>query len=490
MERLTFRYVCYNPNNTVDVCYNPNNTVDVCWGCLLDKQGYPYTMGILFWLLQGGLLLGVLLTLPAWLLLLWQVPKTRAGFWQKCGFFSHQQQQWIKQWQTQYRDTDVKTVWVHAVSVGEFLAVKPFIIQLLARKVAVIVSTTTQTGQQLAREAFADHALVCYFPFDVVWSVDAFITRLKPDAVLIMETELWPTFLHRVSKRFGIPVFLINGRISNRSFARYQRIKSFMMQPLLQCFKGLYMQSSQDAERILTLGATPERVNIAGNLKLDVPLKNEVCPSSELAKAWFFNTNVPILTFASTHAGEERLLIEQVCLPLWQQFPQLKVVLAPRHPERTTEVRELLAQYQVPYQQRSLLLPAVGLENNGLTVMPSLLLVDTIGELKTILGMSTVAVVAGSFLSTLGGHNLLEPIAMQVPTVFGAYTSNFSEITRLVLAAEAGIQVASVSALLPVLQQLLTDDEQRHRLVAAGNGFLAQHQGNTTRLLESILTQL
>lgn len=449
----------------------------------------------MFWLWQWCVLVGVVLTAPVWLLLLWYVPKTRAGFWQKCGIWSAQQQQHLAAWRQEHLPSTIqpKTIWIHAVSVGEFLAVKPLITQLLEQQLRVIVSTTTRTGQQLAQEAFGVRAMVCYFPFDVVWAVDSFMKRLQPDAILITETELWPTFMQRVGKRFGVPVFLINGRISDKSFRRYQWIKRIVMQPLLRCFRGLYMQSIQDAQRVTALGALPERVKVWGNLKLDLPMLAFHREQTALGKIWFFSheNDYPILTLASTHAGEERLLIEAVCLPLWQQFPHLKVVLAPRHPERVQEVATLLEAYGVAYQKRS---EAVLIQSvNAISVMPEqppLLLLDTVGELKTIFGFSTVAVVAGSFLPTLGGHNALEPIAMQVPTVFGCYTSNFAEITQLILSEAAGIQVPTVAELLPVITRLLTDETERSRLVAAGNRFLAQHQGNTQRLLTALLEQL
>lgn len=447
-------------------------------------------MGFFFWIGQLLLLLGVVFASPIWLALLWRVPKTRAGFAEKWGFWSTAQQARFRQWQaeTQADRSSSKTIWVHAVSVGEFLAIKPLVQQLLDASVAVIVSTTTLTGQQLAQEAFGTKAFVCYFPFDSVWAIDAVMNRLKPDAILLTETELWPTFVHRLVDRFKTPIFLINGRLSDKSFRRYLWIKQWVIQPLLGRLAGLFMQSEQDDQRVIALGANPQAVEVWGNLKLDLPEPSVMTQvvESPLRQAWFFgHQTVSILTIASTHAGEERLFVEQVLPRLWQQLPHLKVVLAPRHPERTAEVARLLQEQGVVYQKRSTLGEAV-----DSSILEPLLLLDTVGELKTIFGYSSVAVVAGSFLPTLGGHNILEPIAMQTPTVFGAYMSNFSEIAKVVLAAEAGIQVADVDALSAVLLRLLQSPEERTALVKAGNRFLGLNQGNTKRLVETILNRL
>ena len=447
-------------------------------------------MGFFFWIGQLLLLLGVVFASPIWLALLWRVPKTRAGFAEKWGFWSTAQQTRFRQWQaeTQADRSSSKTIWVHAVSVGEFLAIKPLVQQLLDASVAVIVSTTTLTGQQLAQEAFGTKAFVCYFPFDSVWAIDAVMNRLKPDAILLTETELWPTFVHRLVDRFKTPIFLINGRLSDKSFRRYLWIKQWVIQPLLGRLAGLFMQSEQDAQRVIALGANPQAVEVWGNLKLDLPEPSVMAQvvESPLRQAWFFgHQTVSILTIASTHGGEERLFVEQVLPRLWQQLPHLKVVLAPRHPERTAEVARLLQEQGVVYQKRSTLGEAV-----DSSILEPLLLLDTVGELKTIFGYSSVAVVAGSFLPTLGGHNILEPIAMQTPTVFGSYMSNFSAIAKVVLAAEAGIQVADVDALSAVLLRLLQSPEERTALVEAGNRFLGLNQGNTKRLVETILNRL
>lgn len=446
----------------------------------------------LFWIGQWMLLLGMVITAPAWLLLLWRIPKTRAGFFERCGFLSDSRLQVLQQWQQTPPKKDVstaKTIWIHAVSVGEFLAVKPLVQLLLNQSMKVVVSTTTLTGQQLAREAFGTTAFVCYFPFDSVWAVDSFFNHLKPDAVLLTETELWPTFVHRVGHHYKVPIFLINGRLSDKSFRRYLWIKQGVMQPLLRNMAGLMMQSEQDAQRVMALGANSEVVEVWGNLKLELPSSahQQLDATSPLANAWYFgDTEVPILTFASTHSGEERLFLEQVCPVLWQSFPNLKVVLAPRHPERKQEVEVLLKQLSIGYLCRSTLVEG----GEASSQLPSLLLLDTVGELKTIFGLSTIAVVAGSFLPTLGGHNILEPIAMQTPTVFGPFMSNFVEITRLVLGAKAGIQVADVASLTQTIKKLLESPDRRRELIDAGNAFLLANQGNIQRLVETLLQRI
>jgi 3-deoxy-D-manno-octulosonic-acid transferase len=424
---------------------------------------------------------------PVAVFFLIRTPKLRAGLVQKLGFYPPCQslcrKDKLSSLETLPTADNRKRLWFHAVSVGELNAIQ-VLIRPLCKTFHVSISTTTKTAQDLARQTFPDLQTV-YFPFDVPVIIQQAIRRIQPDMVLIAETELWPNVLSCLAAK-RIPVVLINARLSERSFKRYQWIKP-LMGYCLQQFSQLMVQSTPDAERFIALGAYSDCVMITGNLKFDIQPGLDMQKLESLRQLLAFQPASQVLTFASTHRGEEALLID-VYLTLKKNFPDLKLVLAPRHPDRLPEIEELLSRKEVPYSVRSRLTP----EQPNLQ---DVVVLNTIGELLMVYSLSTVAVIGGSFVEH-GGQNPLEPMSLGIPVVFGPYMANFATITQLVLANQAGIQVNSQTPLQPaefqtvelqnILQHLLSSPETCQQMTDRAKTLLQQHQGSKQKLLELI----
>jgi 3-deoxy-D-manno-octulosonic-acid transferase len=430
-------------------------------------------------LYQALLLIAVFFTLPFWLLAFVFVPKLRAGFWQKCGFISPALEEKLDK-----LNRNQPVLWIHAVSVGELLAVKPLIHLLLEQNITVVISTTTKTGQTLAQADLGNQCVVLYFPYDAFFAVNPLVKAIRPDLVMIMETELWPYFIWYIGHRSATALYLINGRLSDKSFLGYQKIKRFL-RPILSLLDHAYMQTKLDAQRFksLLLPHAINKVSVLGNLKFDLPPWHERQDKIQhLKKLFNFPKDSTVITVASTHEGEEALLLN-VLYELGRDFPELRIVVVPRHPERIPQVSRLLREETFRFRLRSSLSEAS--LNTEKTV-----LVDSIGELKDILAFSDMAIVAGSFLPHLGGHNILEPIMVGTPVLYGPYMSNFKEIVYTVEQHEAGIQAQDALALKHAIVELMTNTSERERLVKAGYVMLAAHQGQTHSLVEAVLKQL
>ncbi len=314
-------------------------------------------------------------------------------------------------------------IWLHAVSVGEVLAVSRLVSELdwaFARH-RLLVSTTTNTGQALARERFGA-SRVFYCPLDLPWAVHSYLHRLQPRMLILAETEFWPNLLSGCFHR-NIPVAVVNARISDRSWPRYQMLKP-LWKPLLGQLSAVLAQSEVDAERLLALGCAPDRVAVAGNLKFDVRIAEET-DITKLLK--MLSIDRRLLVAGSTLDGEEEALLEA-----WPQLlardPQFAMVLAPRHPERFSAVAALLARSGFPWVRRSdwPAKPVYVLEplKSG-----EIVLLDSIGELASVYSLASVAFVGGSLVPA-GGHNPLEPAQFGVPIVMGPHYSNFRTITE------------------------------------------------------------
>lgn len=417
-------------------------------------------MGCLSLLFYNVLLSLALVALsPVWAAYLLLVPKMRAGFWEKLGFLPAPLQEMLK------RESG-RRIWFHAVSVGEFNAIKPLIADLCA-DYDIVVSTTTRTGHDLAQRTFP--ALpVLYFPYDLRPAIRRVLRHVRPELVVIAETELWPNFMDLVMRRFRIPLIFVNGRLSQRSSRGYAWVRP-LMKPLMRQVTHWYMQSQSDAERMSRLGGlSPDRVTVVGNLKFDlIPTVDSVRQAS-LRRLLDISANDTVLTFASTHSGEESLLLDAY-LSMKKDFPELKLVLAPRHPERLGEVRNILNAQAVPYSVRS------QLSEEAPNRQPVVVL-DSIGELLTVYGFSTVAVMGGSFVEK-GGQNPLEPLSQRVPVIFGPHMENFAEISRMVLDAQAGYQVQDAHELIQAVTNLLTQPEEYDTMAEKGLQLLENNRG-------------
>ena len=374
------------------------------------------------------------------------------------------------------------TIWLHAVSVGESIAARPLLAALRRQYPghAILGSSTTETGRAVISK-FPEIDLSIYFPFDFLPAVCRTLTMIKPKAIIIMETEIWPNFTREAHRR-GIPVLLANGRISDRSYRGYQRFSWFFRHPL-ELFSRLCMQTAVDAERICAVGAPAERVTTAGNLKYDIPYHQVGSDEkARVRKQYAIPDDLLVLTAGSTHPGEEQAVICSY-QELLATGSNLFLVLVPRHPERAAEVAALLKQAGLPFQRRT--------EMSGTQAFQKgeVLLVDTIGEMMNLYALADVTYVGGSLVST-GGHNLLEPASLGVPSVFGPNMTNFREIADLVLQYGAGIQVETAAALTGSCRALLTSAELRRVLGQNGLKLMREAGGATERHMEIISTYL
>lgn len=381
---------------------------------------------------------------------------------------------------------DRPVIWIHCVSVGETEAARPLIRSLLERfpSYQLVVSTTTVTGQRVARGAFGEQAAaVFYFPIDWAWTVRRVLSVLRPAAVLIMETELWPHLLRECRGR-SIPVALINGRISETSFRRYKWISSFIRR-VLNDLSIAMMQSEQDADRIRELGLCDDRILMSGNLKFDnsadATTGEDVTDS--LRRRFAIDETTPLIVAGSTHAPEEFILIDafQQLRPL---HPRGRLLIAPRHPERFSEVATLLEKSGLKWARRS---DPEATADAGCDVI----LLDTVGELRAAYPLATIAFVGGS-LAPFGGHNVLEPASLGVAVVTGANTQNFAAITRALLAESAIVQLPILETsqapneIASVFSQLMAQDAWRSEIGNRARAVCNQNRGATERTVQVI----
>lgn len=373
---------------------------------------------------------------------------------------------------------------LHAVSVGEVIAARPLITALRTTYPdhALVVSNGTDTGRSTAA-ALADVDVCIYFPFDFLPSVRHILTLLQPSIVIIMETEIWPNFSHEIARR-GIPLILANGRISERSYPRYQKL-AWLFRQSLQNFSRFCMQSATARERLIALGAPAEKVVVCGNLKHDIPFQQlSLAEKSALRRRCAIPEDSLVITAGSTHGDEEAILIKAYRV-LLTDFTNLFLILAPRHPQRTAEVADLLKKSGVSFR----LFTGLQSQSGEKFKAGEVLLVDTVGELMNLYALADVTFVGGSLVPT-GGHNLLEPVSRGVPTLFGPYMSNFTEITALVLESGAGVQASTSEALVKTLRRLLADPAHRERLSNNCRAMMRANGGATGKHLEVIAAQL
>ena len=374
--------------------------------------------------------------------------------------------------------SDRPVIWLHAVSVGESIAARPLLKALRSRYPdhAILVSNTTETGRGVASE-FPEIDLCIYFPFDFLPAVCSTLNTIRPEIIIIMETEIWPNF-NREAHSHGIPVILANGRISDRSFSGYLHF-SWFFRHALKLFSRLCMQTAVDSQRIVAIGAPSDKVVTTGNLKYDIPFRQiDADERSQLRTRYAIPEELTVIIAASTHAGEEQQVIGAY-QELLKTCNDLFLVLVPRHPERSAEVATLLERSGIPFQRRTTL------KETELISKGSALLVDTVGEMMSLYALSDIAFVGGSLVPT-GGHNLLEPASLGVPCLFGPHMSNFREIAALVLQYGAGIQVETPQGLTEACQNLIINRVQRQKLGLNGLKMMADNGGATKRHLDII----
>ena len=391
-------------------------------------------------------------------------------------------------------------IWIHAVSVGEVLSAVALAKKLKQDYPArpLIISTTTITGQTLARERLPFANAVIYFPLDWTFCVRRALQAVKPAIVIVLETEIWPIFL-REAGHANIPVVFVSGRISDRSFARYQkyfRTVGFFLRPLLRDALSnatvFLMQSQTDADRILALGAPPERVTVSGNLKYDQALPTPTPLSHWLATEARRQGRHPIIVAGSVVATEEPLALIAFGV-LQGDYPRALLVLAPRKPERFQAAADFIHESQRKFLRRSELpITGNGIEGAGGnfhgTSIPddvTVLLLDSIGELASLYQLADGAFVGGSLVES-GGHNILEPAAFGKIPVFGPSMENFAEMASRFVEAKAAVQVESPEDAGVAWIELLRDPERHRQMGETAKRLVDDSRGATIRALAEI----
>src|SRR5579864_830008 len=402
-----------------------------------------------------GILLGIwfLLTSPFW-------------WWQRLRHGKHQgARERLGRVPERLRASGENVIWVHAVSVGEVLAVTPVVEELHRHhpKFRVVVSTVTDTGQKLAQQRFGEEN-VFHFPLDFAFAVRSYVAALQPALVVVAETEFWPNFL-RVAKGSGARIAVINARISDRSFPGYRRVRG-LLRRVLGNVDLFLAQTAADRKRLIAIGAAEERVRIGGNLKCELTSKAAPALVGRLRSALNVGKAGPLLVCGSTVETEEAIVVSAFEEVL-RRYDNAVMVLAPRHPERFADVVKVLETSGVKFWRRS--------KWTDEKLCGGIFLLDSIGELASIYGLADVAFVGGSLVPR-GGHNILEPASAGVATLVGPHTENFRDIVNLFRQANA-VRVVTADALAPTFLELLAGDSIRTQLGRAAAEVLKANVG-------------
>jgi 3-deoxy-D-manno-octulosonic-acid transferase len=417
------------------------------------------------YLIYSALLaVGLLVSLPYWLLQRLRHGKYRAGLGERLGRIS----------QRLVVSAAQPVIWVHAVSVGEVLAVSSLVAALAKRfsQHRVVISTTTDTGQKLARARFGAEN-VFYFPLDFAFAIRPYLRLLQPQLIVIAETELWPNFL-RLAHASGASIAIVNARISDRSLRGYQGFR-LLLRKVLQQVDLFLTQTEEDAQRLTQIGAPAERVHTIGNLKFDVPAPAAPPIVASLRSAFQQASASPVIVCGSTVDGEEPLLL-QAFVNILASYPRAVMILAPRHPERFSQVAELLDKLGIRFWRRSLW--------SGDPVVGGVLLIDRIGELAALYALADVAFVGGSLVPR-GGHNIIEPALHAVPIVVGNHTENFRDIVAVFQARNA-VHVVTPAELPLAFLELISNPSERIALGRRAAETLRSQMGATQRTMQAL----
>lgn len=366
------------------------------------------------------------------------------------------------------------SILVHAVSVGESIAAIPVIKQLQQKypRHNIVVTCTTPTGSVCINKEFGNRVLHVYLPFDIPGAVQRFLNTINPEILVIMETELWPNLLYYCNKR-AIRIILANARLSARSYRRYKLI-STSIQAMLQQISIIAAQSTADADRFISLGATAEKVIITGNIKFDINI--DINTADLRALKIILGHNRPVWIAASTHAGEEELVL-QAFRKILVSIPEALLILVPRHPNRFIEVATIITDMKFSCVKRS--------SGKPCAASTQVFLGDSMGELNLLYAASAVAFVGGSLVN-IGGHNLLEPAAVGVPIVTGDILRNFIAVRDLLLAADALTIINNINDLASKVIYLLQNNPARATIAARALQVVADNKGALEQLIALI----
>lgn len=366
-----------------------------------------------------------------------------------------------------------KLIWVHAVSLGETKAIAPLIkkFKSLPNPPLILLSTVTQTGYAEGKKTAADYTV--YLPFDFRYIIRPIVRRVRPDLVILTETDFWYHF-QKAAKKSGAQLIVVNSKLSKRSFGRYQTFPSFVRH-LLKPIDHFYVQGPLYEERLQKLGISPDKITITGNIKLDAPIGTIKTPTRQqlgLKEAF-------VITLGSTHNPEERIWIKAL-KTLWQKQANLKVLLVPRHPERFREVEHLLEKEGLSYARWS---------EKGTLHTHQILLVDAMGVLKTCYQLADLTFVGGSFTSLVGGHNILEPCFYGKPVLFGPYMDSQPDLLDLARAYQAGLQIKPED-IISTVQQFMTNPSLSAQIGKNGLNLMAASQGALDKTFHALQLKL
>jgi 3-deoxy-D-manno-octulosonic-acid transferase len=413
-----------------------------------------------------ALAVGIVVSLPYWIFQMARHGKYRAGLAERLGRVPSR---------LRLPGEHEPMIWMHAVSVGEVLAVEGLVEEIRRRapEHQMFVSTTTDTGQALARKRFGEEN-VFYFPMDFGFAIRPYLRAVRPQMVMIAETEFWPNFI-QLAHASGARIAVVNARISDRSWPSYRRFRR-LLRRLLAHVDLFLAQTSEDAARLRDIGARPERVRVTGNLKFDIPAPVPPAVVESVRQSLTAAATGPVLVCGSTVEGEEPLLLkafENVLV----QHPRAVMILAPRHPERFAAVAALLQRMSIRFWRRSAW--------KGEDLSGGVLLLDTIGELAALYALADVAFVGGSLVPR-GGHNIIEPAQHGVATVVGNHTENFRDIVKLFQDRDA-VRVVGQAELPLVLMELLAHDAERRALGQRAAETMRTQMGATRRTADALM---
>lgn len=413
---------------------------------------------MIFFLYNLILLLSLLLLSPIILFKLIFDKRYRTGLLERLGFIPDSISDPFK---------GQRPIWFHAASVGEVIASQKLLEGIRERfpDRKLLVSTFTPTGNKAAKEKLKAEGVI-FLPLDLPWIVRKVLKKINPSVIILMETELWPNLIKSAGD-MGIPVALVNGRISDKSYGKYWFI-SPLLKRVFDNINAFLMQSDSDAERIITLGAEPSRVSVTGNIKFDVTVSDADIPFMD-------NWEGPVFIAGSTHKGEDAPVID-IYKELHDKYPDLKLILAPRHPERTGEVEEILAEKGLRYVKRS--------QVKEMIEGPVLLL-DTLGELASFYKYGNIVFMGGSIVP-VGGHNLLEPALYGRPVLFGPHTENFRDAARILTESDGGVEVKDAGELMIWTDRLLSDKRLCNSMGDKARQAVLKNRGATGMTLEAL----
>ncbi len=420
--------------------------------------------GWVFWGYNVGIVLVSVLILP-WLL--WKIVSVRnrrTDFLERMG---------LRGWR---KVAGQRPLWLHTVSVGEVLSTGPFVRELkkLVPGLPIVLSSITPAGRTAAGKAFGEGERVICFPFDYPVPVLLALRKMHPCCFVATETEIWPYFLLSVGRK-GIPAAILNGRISEASCRRFGWFR-FFMRHVLRSVQVFAMQSRTDCLRVIRIGADPRRVFLTGNMKFDVPVpEDEEKRRRSLREEMGWAEDCPVLVAGSTHEGEERILLDVYGM-LKKELPRLRIILAPRHPERSIELQRFCKKERFSTRCRT---DAGG---KAASEPVDVLLLDTMGELAGVYAAADLVFLGGT-LVPIGGHNPLEPILYRKPVLFGPHTEKIRDIVDCLLHVGGGIRVRDREELLAEARRLIEDPEHGRSVGRAAYRILAEHRGATERNL-------